>query len=135
MRSWATAPTSAAPIPRPRAPAVVPTGPSVRQTAADSMADALRYVPGITQHQGEGNRDQFVIRGNSTTADFFNPLIRHVERMIIENRAPYPIERTLLTSGMTLFAVESLYRKETLIETPTMNIAYRPAAESTFWRA
>jgi catecholate siderophore receptor len=31
----------------------------------------VSYVPGITSHQGENNRDQLVIRGNSTSADFF----------------------------------------------------------------
>lgn len=36
-----------------------------------SIGDVVRYVPGITSHQGEGNRDQVVIRGNSSSADFF----------------------------------------------------------------
>lgn len=36
-----------------------------------SVADVVRYVPGITASQGEGNRDQLIIRGNNTTADFF----------------------------------------------------------------
>ena len=36
-----------------------------------SIADVVSYVPGITSHQGENNRDQLVIRGNSTSADFF----------------------------------------------------------------
>jgi catecholate siderophore receptor len=36
-----------------------------------SMADVVRYVPGVTSHQGENNRDQVVIRGNSSSADFF----------------------------------------------------------------
>jgi len=36
-----------------------------------SVADAVRYVPGVTSIQGENNRDQLVIRGNSTSADFF----------------------------------------------------------------
>jgi catecholate siderophore receptor len=36
-----------------------------------SIADVVRYVPGITAHQGENNRDQVVIRGYSTSADFF----------------------------------------------------------------
>ena len=36
-----------------------------------SIADVVRYVPGITAHQGENNRDQVVIRGNSSSADFF----------------------------------------------------------------
>ena len=36
-----------------------------------SIADALRYVPGVTVAQGEGNTDQIVIRGQVTTASFF----------------------------------------------------------------
>ena len=36
-----------------------------------SVADVVAYVPGITSHQGENNRDQLVIRDNSTSADFF----------------------------------------------------------------
>ena len=36
-----------------------------------SMADVIRYVPGIGTHQGENNRDQVVIRGNNSSADFF----------------------------------------------------------------
>lgn len=36
-----------------------------------SIGDAIRYVPGIALHEGESNRDQVIIRGNSTSADFF----------------------------------------------------------------
>ena len=36
-----------------------------------SLADVVRYLPGITSIQGENNRDQLVIRGNSSSADFF----------------------------------------------------------------
>jgi len=36
-----------------------------------SVADVVRYIPGIEVHQGENNRDQLIIRGNSTSADFF----------------------------------------------------------------
>jgi hypothetical protein len=70
----------------------------------------------------------------STTADFFNPLVHHIEDMVLTNRAPYRVERTLLTSGMTLSAVESLFRKEALA-TPEMNITYHPVEPSTFWRS
>lgn len=35
------------------------------------LADALRYVPGVVLGQGEGNRDQIVLRGQNTTADFY----------------------------------------------------------------
>ena len=36
-----------------------------------SVADVVRYVPGVAAHQGENNRDQVIIRGNSSSADFF----------------------------------------------------------------
>lgn len=36
-----------------------------------SMADVTRYMPGVGMAQGEGNRDTPIVRGNSTTADFF----------------------------------------------------------------
>ena len=70
----------------------------------------------------------------STTADFFHPLTRHIENMILTGKSPYPVERTLLTSGMTLAGVESLYRKGELINTPDMNVAYKVGPASTYWR-
>ena len=43
----------------------------VRDQLMMSVGDAIRYVPGIAVHQGENNRDQVIIRGNSSSADFF----------------------------------------------------------------
>ncbi|MFM5953255.1 MAG: TonB-dependent receptor [Novosphingobium sp.] len=37
----------------------------------EQLGDALRYVPGVTIGQGEGHRDQVILRGQSSTADFF----------------------------------------------------------------
>src|SRR5256886_11163078 len=36
-----------------------------------SFSEAIRYVPGVVPHQGEFNRDQVVLRGQSSSADFF----------------------------------------------------------------
>jgi catecholate siderophore receptor len=36
-----------------------------------SVADLLLFVPGASYNSGEGNRDTLVLRGNSSTADFF----------------------------------------------------------------
>ncbi len=71
---------------------------------------------------------------SATTADFFNPLVHHIETMVLENRAPYPVERTLLTSGMTLAAVESLHRDGAVVETPEMEVRYTAPQESLFWK-
>ncbi|MFD0948935.1 TonB-dependent receptor [Paraperlucidibaca wandonensis] len=39
--------------------------------SAQSLADAVKYTPGVSFTQGEGNRDQVVIRGNVSTGDFY----------------------------------------------------------------
>src|SRR5262245_31817663 len=36
-----------------------------------SVTDVTRYVPGVAIHQGEGNRDELVIRGVDSSANFF----------------------------------------------------------------
>ncbi len=71
----------------------------------------------------------------STLADFFNPLVNHIEQLIFQRAAPYPIERTLLASGMTLFAIESMYRGGIVLPTPELQVAYSAPAQSCFWRA
>lgn len=70
----------------------------------------------------------------ATTADFFNPLVHSIEMMVKSRRAPYPIERTLLTSGMTLAAVASLHRGQVPVATPEMAVAYEATEASTFWQ-
>ncbi len=44
--------------------------------ASQSVQQALAYVPGVTIAGGEGNADQIVIRGQTTTADFFRDGVR-----------------------------------------------------------
>src|SRR6478735_5793580 len=36
-----------------------------------NLTDVTRYVPGVAVHQGEGNRDELVIRGVDSSANFF----------------------------------------------------------------
>ncbi len=43
----------------------------IKDQGMQSMADVVRYVPGIGMAQGEGNRETPVFRGNSSTSDFF----------------------------------------------------------------
>ena len=68
----------------------------------------------------------------STTADFFNPLARHIETLVLEDRAPYAVERTLLTSGMVIGGVDSLHAGQVKIDTPEMGVKYTGPRESTF---
>jgi hypothetical protein len=69
----------------------------------------------------------------STTADFFNPLTRHIEETILHRTTPYPVERTLLTSGMVIGGVKSLHADQTPVATPEMKVAYQASPKSAFW--
>ena len=71
---------------------------------------------------------------NATTADFFNPLTSHVEQMIVSGKTPYPIERTLLTSGMVIGGVESLFAGQVPFKADDMAVAYQGPEESMYWR-
>ncbi len=59
----------------PQSVTVVPVK-QILDQAANSIGDAIRYVPGVFSAQGEGNRETLVLRGNSTTGDFFVDGIR-----------------------------------------------------------
>jgi catecholate siderophore receptor len=47
------------------------TGQQIEDQQLRSVGDLLLYVPGASYNAGEGNRDTIVLRGNSSTADFF----------------------------------------------------------------
>jgi catecholate siderophore receptor len=68
----------------------------IKDAAMQSMSDVFRYVPGATWHQGEGNRDQVVLRGNSTTADFFVDGVRDDAQVF---RDLYNVERVEVLKG------------------------------------
>lgn len=72
----------------------------------------------------------------TTLANFFSPQIRHAETMFATGVEPYPLERTLLTTGLTEAGVESLFQDQRPIDTPHLEgVAYRSTPHSTFWRS
>ena len=80
------------------------------------------YLPGLSPGQ--------------TLPDFFNPLARHVETLFTTGTPPYPIERTLLTTGVLATAVDSLHKGQKRIDTPDLlRVRYSAPRESTFWRS
>jgi catecholate siderophore receptor len=44
---------------------------SIEDLSMQNIGDAIAYVPGVSMAQGEGNRETPVIRGTSSTGDFF----------------------------------------------------------------
>ena len=59
-------------------------------------------------------------------------LMSNVEKTFMTRKAPYPVERTLLTSGLTEAGVRSLATGKK-VETPYLSVKYLPPKESTFW--
>jgi catecholate siderophore receptor len=68
----------------------------IRDQGMQSMADVVRYVPGITMALGEGHRDAPVIRGNATTADFY---VNGVRDDVQYYRDLYNVERVEAVKG------------------------------------
>ncbi len=52
-------------------------------------------------------------------------LVQKIEEMFLTGRAPYPIERTLLTSGILESCLESKKQNSVRLETPALSVAYR----------
>jgi hypothetical protein len=67
-------------------------------------------------------------------ANFFSPLNNHMEQLFLTQQPPYPIQRTLLTTGLLAAGVESLYQDQQRMDTPHLGIAYTPGQASTYWR-
>jgi catecholate siderophore receptor len=63
---------------------------------AQSVADAVRNVPGVSIAQGEGNRDQLVLRGFSSASDFFVNGIRDDQERF---RDLYNVQRIEVLQG------------------------------------
>ena len=138
--------------PRPTYSHALPTTEELRRLAPDSYAYRFEYADGlkasIVQFKGNVVGDCNVavrLNGGSyfsvlfylpyyTMRNFFSPQVHHIESLFLTGKSPYPIERTLLTTGMTAAGIESLYQQQRRLETPHLAIHYQPTRHSTFWR-
>lgn len=59
-------------------------------------------------------------------------LMSSAEETFLTNKAPYPVERTLLTSGLVTAGMKSLASGQKRIETPHLSVRYAAPRESTF---
>jgi hypothetical protein len=90
----------------------------------------------------DGRKDPFSTQmylpmppARTTLASFFTPLSNNVEKMFLTGKPTYPLERTLLTTGLTAAGVDSLFQKQKRLETPHLSsVTYAAPKDSTFWR-
>ncbi|NLC57653.1 MAG: hypothetical protein GX774_12510 [Armatimonadetes bacterium] len=59
--------------------------------------------------------------------EHFAYLVRHIEEMFVTGRPQYPVERTLLVTGVLDACMDSLYRGQVWVETPHLEVAYLPS--------
>jgi catecholate siderophore receptor len=68
----------------------------IADQSMQSMADVFHYVPGVSLQSGEGHRDTPVIRGNSSSADFFVDGMRDDAQYL---RDMYNVDRVEVLKG------------------------------------
>ncbi len=61
-------------------------------------------------------------------------LMNAAETMFMTGQAPYPVERTMLTSGLVEAGLKSLAGGQKRTETPHLAVRYTPSRESTYFR-
>jgi hypothetical protein len=84
----------------------------------------------------EGKSDPFSVLMNLQNGrphHHFGCLTKKIEEMFETGKAPYPVERSLLTSGMLDFALESRLQGHKRLETPELaKVRYQTTAASHF---
>ena len=62
-------------------------------------------------------------------------LMSKAEENFLTGKPPYPIERTLLTSGLVAAGMQSLAAGQKRLDTPHLAVRYQAPRESTFWQS
>jgi hypothetical protein len=127
-----------------------PTDRQVREWVKDPVAHRVEYADGLkaTMLLMNGLVDDFTfaarLKGQPEplSALFYLPpnpnvtysaaLMARAEETFVAGKAPYPVERTLLTSGILAAAMRSLGSGQKRLETPHLAVRYQAPRESLF---
>jgi hypothetical protein len=129
-----------------------PTTEQIRRFVKDPIAYRFEYAGGLkaTMLLMNGLVDDFTLAARLkgqpeplSTLFYLPPnpnvvysaaLMSNAERMFVTGRAPYPVRRTLLTSGLVEAGLGSLATGQTRLATPHLAVRYQAGPESTYWR-
>lgn len=130
-----------------------PTRQQIQEWVKDPIAYRFEYADGLkaTMLLMNGLVEDFTfaakLKGNSEPLStlFYLPPVPNVvysaalmskaEENFLTGKPAYPIERTLLTTGLVAAGVQSLGTGQKRMETPQLAIKYQAPRESTFWQA
>ena len=68
----------------------------------------------------------FYLQSRGDQFPHFAQQVRAVDAMLRAGHPMYPVERTLLTTGVLEAALQSRFRKGERVETPHLGVAYEP---------
>ncbi len=129
-----------------------PTRRQMRAWVADPVAYRIEYADGLraTMLLMNGLVGDFTFaarlrgRGEPLSTLFYLPpgpnvaysaaLMSKAEELFLTGRPPYPVERTLLTSGVLAACLQSLAGGQRRLATPHLAVPYQAPSESTFWQ-
>lgn len=127
-----------------------PTPAQIREWVKNPVAYRIEYVDGLRSTmlmmnglvgditvaaRIKGRKEPlstlFYLPPNPNVA-YSGPLMSKAEEMFMTGRAPYPIERNLLTTGLVSAGIQSLGVGEKRLDTPHLAIQYRAPRRSLF---
>src|SRR5262249_55271888 len=129
-----------------------PSTGQIQEWVKDPVAYRIEYADGLTATMLllNGLVDDFTfaarIKGQAeplSTLFYLPPtpnvtysagLMSKAEEMFLTGKAPYPIERTLLTTGLVAAGMKSLGEGQRRLETPHLAIHYQAPRQSLFLR-
>lgn len=130
-----------------------PTEERIREWVKDPVAYRIEYKDGLkgTMFLMNGLVEDFTfaarLKGQTeplSTLFYLPPnpnvvysaaLMSKVEETFSKGRAAYPVERTLLTSGLVAAATQSLAAGGKRLDTPHLDVRYTVSPQSTFWES
>jgi len=82
--------------------------------------------------KGHPGIDSTMCYGPNENSNNFSMLVHGIAQMFLTRQTPYPVERTLLTTGALSFLMESAYRGHVRLETPALRVAYTAPPHSFY---
>jgi hypothetical protein len=105
----------------------------------DGFRGAIVCLPGLVSEylaafrvKGRREIDSTMCYDPPENSNNFSMLVHGMTQMFVTGTRPYPVERTLLTTGVLAFLMESAHRGHQKVETPELNVAYAAPEESFY---